>query len=156
MIKQYACTSKPKQRELVEARGLEQVGVSSVSGAAGSVESKRHDHAASGRQQKQKHVGFQVFIGDGSALVLGEWCQGLFIIYFFWTIRLKFDLVIEFGLGPVGGLILDSCCWAEMVCKKGFGFGLDGLAGDCMQLHLRTLFDVLALISFTNVGSVQN
>ena len=71
------------------------------------------------------------------------------------------------------GLVLFGPCWANLglnsdlngAKKKGWNWagielglkeeGLGEMGKGCLQLRFRTLFDVLALISSTNVGSVQ-
>ena len=60
------------------------------------------------------------------------------------------------------GLLLRPTVWAKFkldflprLKEMGLGGAMGGMGSDCLQLLFRTLFDVLALIFSTNVGSMQ-
>ena len=68
-----------------------------------------------------------------------------------WAIALGFGLgqQIQVESGPSQARI------GPRLKDMGLGGAMGGMGSVCLQLHFRTLFDVLALIFFTNIGSMQ-
>ena len=69
----------------------------------------------------------------------------------------KWASALGFGLGQKME-VESGTSWARIgprLNEMGLGGAMGGMGSDCLQLLFRTLFDVLALIFSTNVGSMQ-